>query len=286
MARTKTEIKRQITDNFIQNERIIQLYSLDKTKTFEEQFSLVSFENTLFEIIAFVLFLFEKLFDQHHKEINERIRTQKVFSLPWYRNMALNFQYGSDFALAYEKDYYDNTGKTNEEIANSKIVKYAAINEVESVLILQIATEKNRELGRISDEEEFSFKHYINRIKAAGVEIRIINAEPDLLSIDMIVLYDPLIMKANGTLIQNPSEKPVETAIKEYLKQLPFNGELVLAHLTDHLQKVQGVAVPEIYLAQTKWVDSVDFKPINIKVIPNSGYFKLSNLNIKYEPNI
>lgn len=235
-------------------------------------------------IVAFAIHTLERIFDQHRKEISEQIRTQKIFSLPWYRDMALRFQYG--FTLVYERDYYDNTSKTDEEIEASKIVKYAAINEVESVLILKIATEKNGELQRINDDEENAFAHYINRVKAAGVEIRIINAEPDLLSIDMAVLYDPLVMKKDGTLIQNPIEKPVESAIKEYLKLLPFNGELVLAHLTDHLQKVQGVAVPEIYLAQSKWVDDVDYKPINIKVIPNSGYFKLSNLNIKYEPNI
>lgn len=284
MARTKTEIKKQITDAFTQNEHIISAYKLDTTKSFEEQFSLVSFENTIFEIFAIVLFLFEKIFDQHRKEISEQIRTQKIFSLPWYRDMALRFQYG--FTLVYERDYYDNTGKTDEEISQSKIVKYAAISEIDNVLILKIATEKNGELQRINDDEETAFAHYMNRVKAAGVEIRIINAEPDLLSIDMVVLYDPLVMKKDGTLIQNPSEKPVETAIKEYLKLLPFNGELVLAHLTDHLQKVQGVAVPEIYLAQSKWVDDADYQPISIKVIPNSGYFKLSNLNIRYEPNI
>lgn len=235
-------------------------------------------------ITAFVIHTLERIFDQHRKEISEQIRTQKIFSLPWYRDMALRFQYG--FTLVYERDYYDNTGKTDEEISQSKIVKYAAISEIDNVLILKIATEKNGELQRINDDEETAFAHYMSRVKAAGVEIRIINAEPDLLSIDMVVLYDPLVMKKDGTLIQNPSEKPMESAIKEYLKLLPFNGELVLAHLTDHLQQVQGVAVPEIYLAQSKWVDDTDYKPISIKVIPNSGYFKLSNLNIRYEPNI
>lgn len=93
-------------------------------------------------ITAFVIWTLEKIFDQHRKEISEQIRTQKIFSLPWYRDMALMFQYG--FTLVYERDYYDNTGKTDEEISQSKIVKYAAISEIDNVLILKIATEKKR----------------------------------------------------------------------------------------------------------------------------------------------
>lgn len=237
-------------------------------------------------ITAFAIWTLEKLFDQHRKEIDEKIRTQKVFSLPWYRMMALRFQYGDGFALAYEKDYYDNTGKTEDEVEASKIVKYAAINEVEGVLVLKIATEQVGELQRITDEQEESFTYYINRIKAVGVEIRVINSEPDLLSIHMKVLYNPLIMKKDGTLIQDPSEKPVESAIRKYLKNLPFNGELVLAHLTDAVQQAEGVEVPHLSLVQTKWVDSPAFENVEIKVVPKSGYFKITNFNITYEPNI
>ena len=237
-------------------------------------------------ITAFAIWTLEKLFDQHRKEIDEEIRTQKKFSLPWYRMMALRFQYGDGFALAYEQDYYDNTGKAEDEIEASKIVKYAAINEVEGVLVLKIATEQGGELERITDEQEQAFIYYINRVKAAGVEIRVINSEPDLLSIHMKVLYNPLIMKKDGTLIQDPSEKPVETAIRKYLKNLPFNGELVLAHLTDAVQQAEGVEVPHLSLVQTKWVDSPAFENVEIKVVPKSGYFKITNFNISYEPNI
>lgn len=237
-------------------------------------------------ITAVAIWTLEKLFDQHRKEVDERIRTQKVFSLPWYRMMALLFQYGDGFALAYEKDYYDNTGKTEDEIEASKIVKYAAINEVEGVLVLKIATEQGGELQRITDEQEQAFIYYINRVKAAGVEIRVINSEPDLLSIHMKVLYNPLILKKDGTLIQDPTENPVESAIRKYLKNLPFNGELVLAHLTDAVQQAEGVEVPHLSLVQTKWVDSPAFENVEIKVVPKSGYFKITNFNISYEPNI
>lgn len=239
-------------------------------------------------ITAVAIWSLEKLFDLHRATIDEKIRMQKIFSLPWYRIMALQFQYGDEFKLVEGKDYYNNKGKDQQAIENSKIVKYAAVNEVEGVLILKIATEQNGEQKRITDEQESSFAYYINRIKAAGVQIRIINAEPDLLSLNLKVYYDPLIVRKDGHYIQPDGKEgtPIENAVKEYLKQLPFNGELILAHLTDHLQKVKGVVIPEITLAQTKWVDDAGYKPIDIRIIPNSGYFKLTNLNVEYVPNI
>lgn len=276
MARTIQQIQQEILTAKAKEPALSELNSTSKTAIWR----LWTY------ITAFAIWTLEKIFDQHRKEIDDKIRTQKVFSLPWYRMMALRFQYGDGFALAYEQDYYDNKNKTEDEVEASKIVKYAAINEVEGVLVLKIATEQGGELQRITDEQEESFTYYINRIKAAGVEIRVINSEPDLLSIHMKVLYNPLVMKKDGTLIQDPSEKPVETAIRKYLKNLPFNGELVLAHLTDAVQQAEGVEVPHLSLVQTKWVDSPAFENVEIKVVPKSGYFKITNFNISYEPNI
>lgn len=284
MARTKTEIKKQITDAFTQNEHIISAYKLDTTKSFEEQFSLVSFENTIFEIFAIVLFLFEKIFDQHKKEVAEALSEQKPHTARWYRNMALAFQYGFD--LIPDTDKFNNTDKTEDEIENSKIVKYSAVteSETESRLIVKIATEQGGELQPISVGQKASFEAYMNEIKDAGVKITTINYLPDILKLQMKIYINPLVLNSNGSLIQEPSNFPVEKAIKEYLKQLPFNGELVLAHLVDALQKVEGVRIPHIILAESKWIDAGvndygNFQPIEVKQLPISGYYKIEDFS-------
>ena len=283
MARTKNEIKQQITDAFIRNEHIISAYGIDTSKSFNEQFSLVSFENTLFEIFAIILFLFEKIFDEHKKEVSEALSEQKPHTARWYRNKALAFQYGFD--LRSETDLFDNTGKSKEEIENSKIVKYSAVteSETESRLIVKIATEQGGELQPISQGQKASFEAYMNEIKDAGVKITMINYLPDILKLQMKIYRDPLVLNENGMSIRT-GEKPVEKAIKEYFKKLPFNGELVLAHLVDALQQVEGVKIPHIILAESKWIDAGvndygNYQPIEVKTIPISGYFKIENFN-------
>jgi hypothetical protein len=95
------------------------------------------------------------------------------------------------------------------------------------------------------------------------------------------------VINADGLSIVN-GNKPVEEAIQEYMKELPFNGELVLAHLVDKLQQVEGVKIPHIINAESKIIDVntgiyLAQQPINVKTVPESGYFTIPNFdNVSY----
>lgn len=232
-------------------------------------------------ITAYVIYTLEKLFDTHKKEVSDGLRELKPHTARWYRNKSLSFQYG--FELIPDTDKFNNKGKAQDEIERSKIVKYSAVVESqrESRLIIKIATERNQEIQPINKEQLFAFEAYMSEIKDAGVRISTINYLPDILKLQMKIYRDPLVMDENGRSILT-GEKLVERVIKNYLKTLPFNGELVLSHLVDVLQEVEGVKIPHIVVAQSKWIDAKvndygDFQPIEVKTIPISGYFKMEN---------
>ena len=234
-------------------------------------------------ITAFVIWTLEKIFDEHKKEVSEALSEQKPHTARWYRNKVLAFQYGFD--LITDTDKFNNQGFTEDQISASKIVKYSAVTEAdtESRLIVKIATEQGGELRPITVGQKASFDAYMNEIKDAGVRITVINYLPDVLKLQMKIYRDPLVLDENGQSIVT-GKKPVEDAIKEYLKNLPFDGELVLAHLVDALQQVEGVKIPHIILAESKWIDAGvndygNYQPIEVKTIPISGYFKIENFN-------
>lgn len=273
MARSIDEIKAEIISAKEQEPSLSELNSTSK----------VAIWRLWAYITALVIWTLEKIFDEHKKEVSEALSELKPHTARWYRNKALAFQYG--FNLHSETDLFDNTGKSKEEIENSKIVKYSAVveSETESRLIVKIATEQGGELQPISQAQKASFDAYINEIRDAGVRITTINYLPDILKLQMKIYRDPLVLDENGQSILT-GEKPVEKAIKEYFKKLPFNGELVLAHLVDALQQVEGVKIPHIILAESKWIDAGtngygNFQPIEVKTIPISGYFKIENFN-------
>lgn len=240
-------------------------------------------------ITSFAIWSLEKIFDQHKKEVDFRLSELKPHTARWYKNKALAFQYGFD--LQKDSDIFNNTGKTEDEINTSKIVKYSAVVEKDTgQLIVKIATENAGKLQPISPTQLQAFQAYMAEIKDAGVRVTITNYLPDRLILDLEIYYDPLILDENGT-HRLSAEKPVEQAIEQYMKELPFNGEMILAHLIDKLQAVEGVKIPHLVNAQSSWIDPHSGgygtpQPISVAVIPESGYFEVSFENQEFKTNI
>lgn len=241
-------------------------------------------------IISVAIWSLEKLFDLHRTDIDKRLTELKPHTARWYRSKALAFQYG--YYLAHDSDKYNNQWLTDEQIEASKIIKYSAVVESknEGRLIVKIAGEHGDTLQPITDAQRQSFEAYLQEIKDAGVRLSVVNYQPDVLHLQMKIIYDPLVLDSNGQSIAKAT-KPVEETIISYLKRLPFNGELVLAHLIDVLQQSEGVKIPHLVLAQSKNITSGGgygaFETIEISKIPTAGYFTIDNFNdITYVSNV
>ena len=280
MARTIQEIQTLILQAKAQEPALNELNSTSK----------VAIWRLWVYIIAVAIWSLEKLFDQHRADIDKRLAELKPHTARWYRSKALAFQYGFD--LLPDSDKFNNQGHTEKAIEASKIVKYSAVIESknEGRLIVKIASEQGNTLQPITDAQKQAFEAYLQEIKDAGVRLSVVNYQPDVLHLQMKIIYDPLVLDSNGQSILHAT-KPVETAIKDYLKRLPFNGELVLAHLIDALQQAEGVKIPHLVLAQSKNITSGGgygaFETIEISKIPTAGYFTIDNFNdITYVSNV
>ena len=224
----------------------------------------------------------------HRSEIDTKISTQKTHRLPWIQSLYLNFQYG--FQLQQEKDLFDNTSATTEEIEASKIIKYCAVNESSSgrEVIIKIATEKDDVLSPLEADKMEAIFEYTKRVKGTGIPYTIINYLPDRLKLNIRVFRDPLVINANGMDITS-AKYPIQEALQEFMKELPFNGELRLQDLANKLEAVTGVNLVSVDLAQSCWINATtnnygDWTTIDVRRIPESGYFTIENYNdIRYE---
>lgn len=239
-------------------------------------------------IIATAIFNFERFLDQHILEINDKLANQKAGTLPWYRTMALRFQYGFD--LVQDKDYFDNSSATAEQIAASKIIKYSAVNEAEdsSRVILKIAGERNGVLSEFDDPAQVeAIEAYIDEIRVAGVQVTIINYKADKLYLSLRIKRDPLVLNDNG-MSKLDANYPVNEALQEFMKELDFNGELRLSALVDKLQIIPGVLDVTLLSAESSWIDPAlngygTPQPIFVSKIAESGYFEIVTFdNIAY----
>lgn len=246
-------------------------------------------------VVAFAVWSLEILFDQHKAEVDGILLELKPHTARWYRNKALAFQYGFD--LYPDTDVFVNEGKTPEQITASKIIKYAAVTEAtnESRLIIKIATEDGSGiLAPISEPEKESVVAYFDEVGDAGVRKTIINYLPDVLRLNIKIYYDPLVLTSNGVAITgiNAGKKPVEIALQEFMRELDFDGQLILSALVDKLQETEGVEIPHLVSAASKWINEDgsaygNFENISVKKIPVAGYFTIENFNnIEYISNV
>lgn len=283
MARSITTIKQELTFAFMAKTVLQEAYGFADGAVFENEFSKVSIESILFDIFALGVFLLEVIFDNHKKEIDTAIYEQKSGTPRWYRNMSLAFQYGFD--LLEDSDKFDNTGFTTDQIEASKIIKYCSVKEsLESNrLTIKVAGELGENLTPLDETQKTSFREYLAEIKYAGVKINVVNNPADKLLLNMAIYRDVLVLDENGNSIINGG-KPVEKAIREYMKALPFDGELVLNDLIEKLRAVDGVnnahiinATSSAYSVATHGY--LPFAPINVKTIPVAGYFEIVNFD-------
>ncbi len=270
MARTINEIQQEILTAKANDTALSELNSTSKSAIWR----------LLIYIVSFAIWTLEKLFGLHSTEVDEKLEQLKPHTARWYRNKALAFQYGFD--LLADTDKFDNNGKTPEEIETAKIIKYSAVTESEdeSRLIVKIATEQNGKLTPVTTEQQTAFEQYLAEIKDAGVRTTVINYLPDRLKLNIRIVRDMLVLDANGMDITT-AKYPVNEAIEEFMKELPFNGELSLQKLVDKVQQVKGVNDLSLDLAQTSWIDADinDYgSPVSIDIskIPVSGYFAVN----------
>lgn len=281
MARTIEEIKKSITEAWMENKTLAAAYGFSEGSDWP--FSKVSIENTLCYIVAAAIWTHERLFDAHQAEVETIVAQKKPHSLRWYVDKVKQFRAG--VPLADDSDEYAN-GMTDDEIEASQVVKFAAASEQNGIVYVKVATESGSTKSPLSAEQVAGLREYIAEVKDAGVRVEVINEKACRLQLKLDIHYNPMVLDGSGQNI-NTGDKPVEAAIEAYISNLPFNGEYRNSALIDALQAVDGVVIPELSSAVESY-DGVSWTAINAKAQPYSGYYRYdaTGSQINYIPYV
>ena len=266
-----------MTQQFMADANIQELYNFPEGAVFEDTFSAVSLESIWFSIVASAIYVLESLFDAFREDVDNKIAGAVVASIPWYHKIALQFQYGD--SLVYDEK---TQGFVYPVIDTTKqLVKFAACRDVGGgVYVLVAGADADGNPVALSSAVLTAFESYLRECKPAGVLLTVHSYNPDLVRVAMTVQYDPQILTANGELITDPSVKPVEDAVNGYLHSIVYGGVLNKTKLVDAVQAARGVL--DVVL------DSVSVKPANgatYETVTGNNYqsvggaFKSNNLN-------
>lgn len=273
MARTVSEIQALITTAYVDNMAEIG-YTVTPTA-----WSATNLIRLLIYVVSFCTYTLETIFDIFTGDVDEAIAKQKPHTLRWYAEKSKAFQYGYD--LQDDSDLFDNADHSDDEVEESKIVDYAAVVEQSDnfgrlYLRIKLAHDNGTDLEALSSDEVDAFKEYMNEIKDAGVKVIVDSLPPDSIRQEWKIFYNPLLMDADGKYIDGTNDTPVQDAIKNYLRNLPFNGVYVPTFHVDAVQQVKGVVFPELLTVETHY-GLYPFSPVIDKYTPDAGYLRFDD---------
>ena len=254
MARSVAEIKKTMTDAFMADATIREKYGLSVDDTFSSKFSSVSIESILFFIVAACCHVLEMIFDQHKRDVEDKIALAVVASVPWYYKMALAFQYGDSLVLNERTQQYEYASVDE----SKQVVKYAAVRDKGTSVQILVSGDQGGSPVTLSNDVLTVFKQYMNRVKVAGVILNITSKESDNVTVTATITIDPLVLNENGELLSDGS-KPVEEAITSYLKHIIYGGTFNKTKLVDVIQAVEGVVDVELEECKYRPANSLEW---------------------------
>lgn len=246
MARTIQEIKKTMTDQFMNDSTLRSAYGITgENATWEGTFSTVSIENILIYIVAVCAYSLEVMFDAFRKDVDEQIAQNIVPTVRWYHTQALQFQYGDGLVYDEQAEAF----KYPVIDPAKRVVKYCAVKDRGGSIQILVSGESGGLPSVLSNDVMTAFKSYMNGVKIAGVILDIRSLPADDIQIYAQVQVNPLQIDNTGRKISDGSY-PVRDAIVTYLQNIVYGGTFNKTKCVDAIQQVDGVV--DITLNQVK----------------------------------
>ena len=273
MARSINEIKEEAAREFMKNEWAAERYGFAVGAPFGDYFGAASVENILLYVWAVCAWAVEQLVARHREEVTAELEELMPHRPKWYRDKVLEFM--EDRELIDDTDRYDLSGMSESEISAARVVKHAVATESRdaSLLTIKVAGESGGKRQPLSEAQEGKLRAYLSEVKDAGVRVSLVNMEPDTFNCTVDIYY-------NAMLDPGDVKESCLSAINDYIRNLPFNGEYTNMALVDALQTVAGVRVAELLGSSARVAGELTARTINARLTPAAGYFKAGEITI------
>lgn len=210
--------------------------------------SKLSVMNGILWVVAAAIYSFETLLDVFAVDISEAINGRINGTPAYYANALLQYQQGDELTVREDglAFGYPNIDETKRIITQVSYVESTDDPNLDSKLILKVATGTKGNLSAISPEGLVPINAYINKLKFAGTRVEVISTKGDVLIPRLTVFHD-------GAVPESEVYDAIEEQLNAYMMEIDFDAAVYVSRLTDAVRRAEHVtdvhidecAVPE-----------------------------------------
>lgn len=245
--------------------------------------SKLSVMNGILWVVAAAIYSFETLLDVFAVDISEAINGRINGTPAYYANALLQYQQGDELTVREDglAFGYPNVDETKRIITQVSYVESTDDRNLDSKLILKVATGTKGNLSAIPPEDLVPINAYIGKLKFAGTRVEVISTKGDVLIPRLTVFHD-------GAVPESEVYDAIEEQLNAYMMEIDFDAAVYVSRLTDAVRRAEHVtdvhidenAVPEqgIFIASHD-TDSHIRPPQRVARMTHtaSGYLKESS---------
>ena len=188
-------------------------------------------------VVAVALWAHETLWDRFKADVDAIVARAPVGTPEWYADLAFKFQEGDTLTVI------DNVITYAPGTTGAKVITRAAAKENKQTRKLLIKVAKDGAtagtLAPLAAAQLTQVRGFYDRHQFAGTNLEVVGREADNLQLKGSVYYDPLLSVPDLQLA-------VRAAVRSYLANLDFAGEVFATKIVDAIQAVPGVRDVEL----------------------------------------
>ena len=235
----------------IYNQAVLERNKRMELKEFSSD-SKLSILNGITWAFAAVIFTFETILDVFAIDISNTLNSRINGTPNYYANALLQYQKGDSLVvredgLAFGYANIDETKRIITQVSYSESTE--DIN-LDSKLILKVATGEKGNLSAIPQDELHLIRAYIQKLTFAGTRVEVTSRNGDVLIPRISVYYD-------GAVMESELYDSIESQLNEYIMNIEFDAGIYVSKIIESIKRVEHVT--DVH--------------INQKAIPEQGIF-------------
>ena len=203
--------------------------------------SKLSILNGITWIVSAVIYSFESLLDVFAVDIAEVINKRVNGTPAYYANTMLQYQQGDELTVREDglAFGYAAVDESKQTITQVSYVESTDDQNLDSKLILKVATGPRGKLEAISTEELVPITAYINRLKFAGTRLQVVSLPGDVLIPQLTVYYD-------GAITEYEMYTAIEQELSKYIMEVDFDSTVYVSKVIEVIRR--AIHVTDVWI--------------------------------------